>query len=34
MSLTFDCKINGNDWYHKGKGTTGNPVSEVWEKVK
>ncbi len=33
-SLTFDCKLNGTDWYHKGKGTTGNPVSEVWEKVK
>ncbi len=30
MSLTFDCRIDGKDWYHKGKGTTGNPVSEVW----
>lgn len=34
VSLTFDYKLNGADWYHKGKGTTGNPVSEVWEKVK
>ena len=34
ISLTFDYKLNGADWYHKGKGTTGNPVSEVWEKVK
>lgn len=34
MSLSFDCRIDGNDWYHKGKGTTGNPVSEVWEKMK
>jgi hypothetical protein len=34
ISLTFDCKIDGTDWYHKGKGTTGNPVSEVWEKVR
>jgi hypothetical protein len=34
MSLTFDCRLDGTDWYHKGKGTTGNPVSEVWEKVK
>ena len=34
ISLTFDCKIDGTDWYHKGKGTTGNPVSEVWEKIK
>lgn len=34
ISLTFECKLNGTDWYHKGKGTTGNPVSEVWEKIK
>lgn len=34
MSLTFDCRLEGTDWYHKGKGTTGNPVSEVWEKIK
>ena len=34
LSLTFDCKLVGNDWYHKGRGTTGNPVSEVWEKIK
>ena len=34
MSLTFDCRVDGTDWYHKGKGMTGNPVSEVWEKVR
>jgi hypothetical protein len=34
ISLAFECKLNGTDWYHKGKGTTGNPVSEVWEKVR
>jgi hypothetical protein len=33
-SLMFECKLIGTDWYHKGKGTTGNPVSEVWEKAK
>ena len=33
ISLAFDCKLDGTDWYHKGKGTTGNPVSEVWETV-
>jgi hypothetical protein len=33
-SLTFECKLKGTDWYHKGKGTTGTPVSEVWEKIK
>jgi hypothetical protein len=32
-SLTFECTLKGKDWYHKGKGTTGNPVSEVWEKI-
>ncbi|GIV35945.1 MAG: hypothetical protein KatS3mg032_0324 [Cyclobacteriaceae bacterium] len=34
LSLTFDCRIDGNDWYHKGKGTTGNVVSEVWERMR
>jgi hypothetical protein len=34
MSLSFECKLDGTDWYHKGKGTTGNPVNEVWEKIK
>lgn len=34
MSLTFDFRLDGTDWYHKGKGTTGNPVSEVWERIK
>lgn len=34
ISLTFACRLDGTDWYHKGKGTTGNPVSEVWEKMK
>jgi len=33
ISLPFDYKLDGSDWYHKGKGTTGNPVSEVWEKI-
>jgi hypothetical protein len=33
-SLTFECKLDGPDWYHKGKGSTGNPVNEVWEKVR
>ncbi len=34
MALTFDYRLEGSDWYHKGKGTTGNPVSEVWERMK
>lgn len=33
MSLTFDCRLEVTDWYHKGKGTTGNTVSEVWERL-
>lgn len=32
-SLTFECNLRKTDWYHKGKGSTGNPVSEVWEKA-
>ena len=34
MSLTFECRLDGDDWYHRGKGTTGNPVSEVWERIR
>jgi hypothetical protein len=34
LSLTFELNLNGTDWYHKGKGTTGNLVSEVWERIK
>lgn len=34
ISLTFEYRLDGTDWYHKGKGTTGNPVSEVWERMK
>lgn len=34
MSLTFECRVDGTDWFHKGKGTTGKPVSEVWERAR
>lgn len=34
MSLTFDFRLEGDDWFHKGKGTTGNLVSEVWERLR
>lgn len=34
ISLSFACTLEGTDWYHKGKGTTGNPVSEVWERIR
>lgn len=33
IPLEFQFKIDGDDWYHKGFGTTGKPVSEVWERI-
>ncbi len=33
IALEFQFKIDGDDWYHKGFGTTGKPVNEVWERV-
>jgi len=33
-SLTFDNKLNGNDWLHTGLSSTGGKVSEVWSKEK
>ncbi len=33
-SLTFDNKLNGNDWLHTGLSSTGGKVSEVWTKEK
>jgi hypothetical protein len=33
ISLEFKFKIDGDDWYHKGFGTTGKPVHEVWERI-
>jgi hypothetical protein len=32
ITLNFTCRLDGSDWYHSGKGTTGNPVNEVWER--
>lgn len=32
MSLEFSYRIEGNDWYHKGHGSTGKPVHEIWER--
>lgn len=34
MSLDFDYEIKGDDWYHLGKSTTGNPVREIWERKR
>ncbi|MCY7359400.1 MAG: membrane or secreted protein [Rudanella sp.] len=33
-SLTFDNKLNGDDWLHIGLSSTGGKVSEVWSKEK
>ncbi|MBD0779261.1 hypothetical protein HPE56_15780 [Maribacter sp. ANRC-HE7] len=28
--LTFEYKINGNDWHHQGKNSKGEPMYEIW----
>ncbi|MFP4093204.1 MAG: hypothetical protein ACLFUB_01880 [Cyclobacteriaceae bacterium] len=33
-SLSFDFNRKGDDWYHKGKSSKGDPLHEVWTKVK
>jgi len=30
--LSFDADVQGGKWVHSGKGSTGNPVNEVWER--
>jgi hypothetical protein len=30
MSLVFDYKVDGEDWYHNGLTSTGGPMAEVW----
>lgn len=31
-SLTFDYKLEGNNWQHSGKSSTGNKVNEIWSR--
>lgn len=33
-SLTFQFNRKGDDWYHKGKSSKGDPLHEIWERVK
>lgn len=33
-SLSFDYQVDGKDWFHKGLSSTGNPIHEVWEKIR
>jgi hypothetical protein len=32
MSLSFNGKLEKNDWYHSGKSSKGDPINEVWSR--
>lgn len=32
--LSFEYSRSGDDWYHKGKSSSGDPLYEVWTKLK
>jgi hypothetical protein len=32
MSLSFQGKVDGDDWHHSGKSSKGKPISEVWSR--
>ena len=32
MSLSFDGRVEGRNWYHSGKSSKGDPISEVWRR--
>ncbi|WP_295118111.1 hypothetical protein [uncultured Chitinophaga sp.] len=34
MSLTFDGKVEGDNWHHSGLSSKGEKISEIWTKVK
>jgi len=31
-TLSFNYEINGNDWYHTGKSSKGDPLNEIWTR--
>ena len=31
-TLSFNYELNGNDWYHTGKSSKGDPLNEIWTK--
>src|SRR5262245_56606204 len=31
---SFECKVEGNKWYHNGTVTSGLTIEEVWERVE
>ena len=33
-SLTFDGRVENDNWYHSGKNSRGEDMSEIWGKVK
>lgn len=34
MSLSFNGKLDGKDWHHSGKSSKGDPISEIWSRIK
>ncbi len=32
MNLSFDGRVEGRNWYHSGKSSKGDPISEVWSR--
>ncbi len=34
MSLSFDGKLENGDWIHSGKSSKGDPIYEVWSRMK
>ena len=34
MKLSFNARLEGNDWYHSGKSSKGDPINEVWSRGK
>lgn len=34
MSLRFQARLDGMDWYHSGKSSKGDPINEVWSRGK
>lgn len=32
MSLSFEGKVEGQNWHHRGKSSKGDPIYEIWSK--
>src|SRR5690606_22211081 len=33
-SLSFDGEIKNGDWYHSGLSSKGDPIHEIWRKIR